>query len=114
GVELAAVFAERPADDDASLPHFRDALDVRSQPPQERVAAPDRLARVRAGAVERRPDELRTAEVGRRHPRCRDKIGVAYRPREDSQAVAFGAISPADEAVRKRARPIARRKARSL
>ena len=65
---LSAFVAERPADDDAPLARAGYAAHVRGEPAEDDRSATGNAGRVRAGAVEGRPHELRSREVGGRNP----------------------------------------------
>jgi hypothetical protein len=103
------VFAARrldgPADHHAGLARRERAFDARGQLTQQRQRAAEGRGK-KARAVERGPDELGAhipLRVGQRRigrPRRGDERRAVDRTGEDAQAIARGALRPADEATR--------------
>jgi hypothetical protein len=98
---LSALGSEGPAQNDAVLAGAGNAADLGGEPAEHDDAATDDAGRIRAGAVERRPDELFSDGVLARHPDTGDDP-VAQRAGVDVQAVVLRPRVPADEAVRER------------
>src|SRR5439155_14333814 len=111
GIALAAVLAERPADDDAGLAHGRRVGDTCVEPSEDADAAVEvRVDRERAGAVECGPDELRPSGLlPGREPDRGDALAADGSPPQ-AQRVAGLPRRPADEAVWKRMLGIVRRR----
>src|SRR3954466_918335 len=97
---LAPVALEGPPDDHAPLPRLRHAQDTCRQPAEHDNAASDDAGGVRAGTVERRPDELRSDGVRGDLPRSGDDVAARDRPGVDVQPVLTRVA--ADEAFRER------------
>jgi hypothetical protein len=103
--ELTALFAQRPARDDALLAHRRDLFHVSREAAEHGLAAGREADCEGAGTVERGPHELGRkpavdSQRGVRDPRRRDQP-VPQRAGEDAQAVSAGTFGAADEAGRK-------------
>jgi hypothetical protein len=97
-VELAALLAERPPDDDTALSEVRQLVDPNGKATQQRLAAVREPDRDGARAVERRPDECRL-DLIRYDPRARN-TSVGERAGKDPEAVAGLTLRAADEARR--------------